>query len=97
MEGIEQNFDANRREYHGEDEQLLDDYEWWMGRMKGKESVKKGYKTAGRINYDVFVSSSIFKVVFWMSSIWSKFYWKCLIFKSEFRIWFKSFYLHLNE
>lgn len=28
MEGIEQNFDASRREYHGEDEQLLDDYEW---------------------------------------------------------------------
>jgi hypothetical protein len=28
MEGIEQNFDASRREYHGEDEQLLDDFEW---------------------------------------------------------------------
>jgi hypothetical protein len=27
MEGIEQNFDASRREYHGEDEQLLDDFE----------------------------------------------------------------------
>ena len=28
MEAIEESFDANRREHHGEDEQLLDDFEW---------------------------------------------------------------------
>jgi hypothetical protein len=27
MEAIEESFDAKRREHHGEDEQLLDDFE----------------------------------------------------------------------